>query len=576
MVPSLSLRPSSSVCKPLTPPLPLQPSLASKNAMTGLQDSDFSFVTCLDETNLDFSLSELEIKQVGTICDVPNLGNGVKMLKPNEVMERNSLERPISRASSVADSIDFFQGIAPTSTPMFSENEEETDETLIINKSNGWKFKKRGNQHKKSENDKKLIVTRSENFNFLDELQHFNQSNNTLTGDEDDDTLDGSNDYQSPQKVLKYRKLSEVLSSDSEDDEHQKADDSSIQDKPLKDHHQQTLPHSSLNNSENISAHQKINASQSLHETLTSSHNSFILNEDFYLADFPDVVRDLDIKLDFQKIEEKEIKIFICEVDSPINFWFHFGEDVTTIIDRMTEEYSKLKPRQLIVSKSSIQPGLLVACFVKDFGHWYRAQIIQPPDKSNQVRFLLIDYGCVGMGKVKNIKYLFKSYLEYPRLGNRGRLVNLKPPNRQRAWSEKEVEHLLMKVSNCQLHASVVSFNEDEKIFELDITVIDAKQDVNLKTWLIENCFGQDFETEGRSVYPMCYSCPTFEMLETNYPTFHEKSSMLAEGIDYDLLVDTNFLGSLEGRLLENTPKLLAMMGHKKFQKAKTYFNYFN
>lgn len=243
-------------------------------------------------------------------------------------------------------------------------------------------------------------------------------------------------------------------------------------------------------------------------------------------------------------------------------------------MDFLEEDYSKLRGQQLMMTDEKIKPGLLVACFLEEFDRWHRAVVISPVKAEDEVRLLFIDYGTVGKIKKHHIRYLFERYLSFPRFSHRGRFENLKPANREKAWQEHQIVKFLVKVSNFKLEARVLRHHEDENVFELDITVNKHDQPVNLRTWLINSQICEPFTLRPNKIYPMCFYFPNFDMLEKNYPTFHEKSIYMTEGIDYDLLADTNFLENINERTLGHNPRLLSLLGRDRFVDVKNY--YFN
>lgn len=240
-------------------------------------------------------------------------------------------------------------------------------------------------------------------------------------------------------------------------------------------------------------------------------------------------------------------------------------------MDKLEEEYTPLTQQDLTISDTNIKRGLLVCCYLTDFTRWHRAMVINPPNEKDEARLLFVDYGTVGMVHKKNIKFLFAHFLDYPRYANRGRFVNLKPPNREKNWNERQVNRFLQKISNVGMKATIVKMDdEEEDVYMLDI--IQGNPSVNLKTWLIQNCLCEEFQLLQNSIRPMCYYFPTFAMLEKNYPAFHEKTVMEAKGVDYDLLVETNYLSCVDEQMLKHMPKLLSMLGQPEFKQIKNYY----
>lgn len=298
---------------------------------------------------------------------------------------------------------------------------------------------------------------------------------------------------------------------------------------------------------------------------------SLAVDHPVFLLGFDEVIEDPKIQLPFQKLLEGEIDIHISEVFSPIHFWFQQGVGAERLMDRMEKVYKELNERALIISEKNIQPGLLVACYLEEFTDWHRAMVINRIDEKGNVRLFFLDYGTVGFVKLRNIKYLFKTFLKYPRMAHRGRFHNLKPPTNPIAWSEEDVNEFIIKIANEKFKAVVLKTDE-EQVHEIDIMC----NGESLREWLINRELASPFDFNNpkypKSTYPMCYFFPTFEMLESNYPTFTEKSSMSERGIDFDLLLETNYLTCMPMKKLTSSPKLLTMLSLEEFQDAKAFY----
>lgn len=295
--------------------------------------------------------------------------------------------------------------------------------------------------------------------------------------------------------------------------------------------------------------------------------------DDFvFLTGFPEINRDPKFVLPYQKVRSTEIGIHIAEVFSPVHFWFHYEHEIEKLMAMLQKDYNNLTDRQLTISDCNITPGLLVACYLKEYDKWHRALVINQIDDKDRVRMLMVDYGTVGKVHKRRIKFLFKSYLRYPRYSLRGRLVNIKPPNKERMWAEKEVDSFLAFVGGRELNATVKRYDERYSIYELDITVKSHRVNQSLNDWLVSRCLAAPFKLKPTSINPSCYHFPSFEMLETNYPTYHEQSLLLTDNIDYEMLVQTNFFTCLSEEMVKTTPALLRMLGNKKFQDVKNYY----
>jgi Tudor domain len=292
------------------------------------------------------------------------------------------------------------------------------------------------------------------------------------------------------------------------------------------------------------------------------------------LRGFPPVIRDPTAKLRAQVISnDSPLNIFLAEIFSPVHFWFHFEFGVTDVMDKLAIDYDDLPQRCLSINDEAIVPGLLVACYLKDFRKWHRAMVINPLDAKGTVRLFFVDYGTVGVCHKTEIKFLFEKYLKFPRYANRGRLLNLKPPGGELAWTEPQVSKFIVKWSNKELQGRILSHDEDANVYTLDINrVKNPKKIVNLRTWVAGEGIAVEFEVAPDDIFPMCYHFPTFDVLEKNYPTFHEKSMANEKGTNFDLLVETNFLANIKDSQLMKMPGLLRMVGQEKYKKVKSYY----
>lgn len=118
--------------------------------------------------------------------------------------------------------------------------------------------------------------------------------------------------------------------------------------------------------------------------------DSMAIDDDFFLLPFNDVIQDPSATLESQEKVIGEIVIYLSEIYSPIQFWFQCGEskDLKELESKLKEDYDKLSERQLAISEGNIRPGLLVACYLKEFKSWNRAVVINPVNhKGTGLRF---------------------------------------------------------------------------------------------------------------------------------------------------------------------------------------------
>jgi len=308
------------------------------------------------------------------------------------------------------------------------------------------------------------------------------------------------------------------------------------------------------------------------------------IDDPILLMGFPEINCDPNYKLSIEAAPKNfEVEsIYVAEIYSPVQFWFQFeSSDVQKMMEDLQADYTKLAEHDLQISDVNLKVGLIVACYVSDFGLWHRAVIIKSINEKRQLRLFFIDYGTVGKATIKNVKYLFKSYLVYPRFSYRGRLAGVKPPNGALAWSENQVNKFIQHVANREMQATVVKYDEPNDVYELELKHEERRttKRVNLKKWIVKNCLadaivlrlrtdGTPFETIG----PLCYHVPTFKLLETTFPSFHEKSVMLAQNIDLDELIRTNFFKNVDYKTLGTSSTLLRMMGTERYKILKDLY----
>lgn len=294
-------------------------------------------------------------------------------------------------------------------------------------------------------------------------------------------------------------------------------------------------------------------------------------HDDFFFTSYPPVVRDATFTLKNQNIPHNEPFVFyLTEVYSPVRFWFHYENEVEKMMKELQDDYKDLKANDLVISDKNIVQGLLIACYYPCSREWSRAQIINPPNQEGNVRLIFVDYGTVGTFSKKAIKYLFERYLVYPRFANRGSLSDLIPNGEDFSWSVVQVDKFLSKFSDKKLKAKVLRKVEADNSYELDVEQVKESGNTNLRDWILRNGLAQAFDPQPGDIKPFCYTIECFDALENNYPTLHEKSVMLKEGIDYNLLLETNFLMHIgDENVAVKKPGVLKILGNEKFKAVK-------
>lgn len=490
----------------------------------------------------------MRIVNLKDVKQLPNIP--VEMLKPLDYLARHN-QRASSSSMSVT-SCDFFQQRIPTSTPLASENdfsqdeESDPDATLVsenlprfpqseqVEEAEAIRFKEAVNEVRKQFNHSYTLLAQD--------------SSDSSDEEKDERKLQGKagRPEEEQEDVASIEQMTDLDSSDSANSSFE----TSLKDESF---------------SKMIEKDDTCNMLQ-IETSFEDDPKVFIANlpvdDKVFFLKLPDVIRDPEVKLDFQTIPDGEINVHISDVFSPVHFYFHYEYDVEPLMEKIQEEYAKLNPDQLVISDENIKPGLLVVCFLKYFKKWHRAIVIKPPDVNGKVRLNFIDYGTVANVSKTKVKFMFEKFLRYPRMASRGRLVNLKPPYQERMWTDKQVRAFIEKICNKELKAQIVRRDEVDHLYELEILF----KGTNLRDLVIELHLADSFELQPCSINPFCYHFPTFDMLEKEYPTFHERSELLEDGLDFDLLIENNFMANLKRDEVLRTPKLLRLLGRDEYK----------
>jgi hypothetical protein len=169
------------------------------------------------------------------------------------------------------------------------------------------------------------------------------------------------------------------------------------------------------------------------------------------------------------------------------------------------------------------------------------------------------------------LQYLFDKFSVHPLYANRGSLLNLKPPGNDISFTEPQVSKFLTRFCSKAMKAKVLRHVQEDNSYELDIVHTDAKKNlVNLREWTIEKSIAQEFVLLPGNIYPFCYTIETFDILEKRFPTFNERSLMNEKKIDYNLLLETNFLLNINsGDVMK--PGVMTMLADPKFKDIREY-----
>lgn len=317
------------------------------------------------------------------------------------------------------------------------------------------------------------------------------------------------------------------------------------------------------------------------------SLNQFIsnlpLDDDVFYSHLPPISRDEKATVPKQYIGDyfENQVLYLSEIFDPVHFWFQLEigeerfENFETFHAEFNREYKNLKERELIMADENYKEGLIVAAFIPEYDHWYRAKIINSFNmERDYVMLFYIDYGTNVTCKKKNIKYLFKHYLKYPKYCFRGRIANIVPEKNERSFQASQLEAFINKVRNDSFIGTVVRFEPDEEVYQLQLT--SRKDGLNIEKFILEQKLGERispiYHDKKFALGPPCYLIPTFKALEKEYPSYAALYAMQQSDVDFNILVDTNFLTQYRRHEIEANDTLKRILQLPRFSLIKSYF----
>lgn len=317
------------------------------------------------------------------------------------------------------------------------------------------------------------------------------------------------------------------------------------------------------------------------------SLNQFIsslpIDDEVFYSHLSPVNRDITAEIPLQTVEKDfdDKIIYISEIFDPVHFWFQFQfgdekyEKFEMFHQKFNDDYKRLKPRELAIGDENFQVGLLVAAYIEKFKRWYRAKIIDNfnNEKAN-VRLFFVDYGTNGSCRKSSIKYLFQHFLKYPKYCFRGRIHGIVPVHNVRCFKLNEIEEFIKKISHNSFAAKVIKYEPEEDVYQLEL--IRRKGDLNVREYLLESKFAEPidpiYNDEKLTIGPPCYLIPTFQALESNYPTYALLESLNRADIDFNTVIDTNHLHSVTRNDVEKNEELQVIVHHPRFSMIKKSF----
>jgi hypothetical protein len=266
------------------------------------------------------------------------------------------------------------------------------------------------------------------------------------------------------------------------------------------------------------------------------------------------VILDKSYALKNQSIDINEEFIFyISDIESPIHFWFHATDDFSLMESQFQYNYNNLERDDLKMIFDSVEEGMLVACYIKYYKMWHRARIIKKDNETRNLKMFYFDYGSVGIEEISSIRYLMEEYADIPAYAYRGRIPFLQPRNGKLTWSLEDVRKFSEGIDKKKLTAKVINFNQDERVYELEIfkNLENGKKE-SARDWILRENIAD--EVEECDILPFCYHFPNFDALETTFLRYSDRK--LKENYDkynhWEALIETNFFSRLNSDTMHN------------------------
>lgn len=285
-----------------------------------------------------------------------------------------------------------------------------------------------------------------------------------------------------------------------------------------------------------------------------------------------EVITSNSIQLKKQIISfDSKFSFYCTEVESPLHFWFHATDEFTSVELQLQSDYEKFGKNIFTLKFEDLEIGMLVACYSHEYQLWHRARVVEKYPEIKEVRVFYVDYGTVGKVKVSELKYLMKSYSNYPRYSNRGRIPYLQPKGRQLTWPLEDVEKFYEKfVSNDRNYAKWIRFDNDEQIYDIELFLpksYEKQEFQSIRDWILENNHADALEPS--DVLPFCYHFPNFDSLES---TFIRKDERMKPENDrkFEVLIETNFLSRLTSKSM-HTQKNAKVLNDEQLKRVKHY-----
>lgn len=198
-----------------------------------------------------------------------------------------------------------------------------------------------------------------------------------------------------------------------------------------------------------------------------------IQNDDpIYLIGYHGVIINPSVKLSkpLHRVLQSKISfpVHMSAIDDPTHFCLQYDETaLQQLFNNMQRYYENLPVNGLLVHETNLKKDLLVA--VKAFNFWHRATICQTTNGNGKVLVMFSDFGHSYEVPRERIRHMITAFTDYPQLFFRAQLAGVSPQSSS-VWSEEASKLFYKKVSSKELFAVLRYYNENEGIYEVDLS----------------------------------------------------------------------------------------------------------
>ena len=182
--------------------------------------------------------------------------------------------------------------------------------------------------------------------------------------------------------------------------------------------------------------------------------------------------------------------VYVSAMDTPGHFWVQNLTEDSKLLDNLVEQMTQFygdrgQGSSLIPPKVG---DLCCAAFQHDES-WYRGEIVQVREDTNEVQIHYLDFGDTGIVSMENVKEIRKEFCDLPFHAVEVYLANIRPKGDK--WSQEACDSF-EKLSCCAkwnvLMARVVHY-DDNGVPCIELIDTNAEKDVNIEKELVDQGF---------------------------------------------------------------------------------------